>query len=129
MSTTEPQRDTQNPRYWLVQLRAVWRDDKLPQPIGRLALEAASGMEVQLQVESEQYAAKFSVEAPRIGPACDVALARLAEVVKAAGLPDWETVSFRVDEIPPPGGTSDAPKPASDIDYVVIDLEDVDAWR
>ena len=128
MSTTEPQSSRNNPRYWLVQLRAVWRDNKLPQPIGRLALEAASGMEVQLQVESEQYAAKFSVEAPRIGPACDVALARLAEVVKAAGLPEWETVSFRVDEIPPPG-TSASPKPASDIDYVVIDLEDVDAWR
>ncbi len=107
-------------RFWTANVRAVWRDDTLPDPIGAAAMATASAMEIQLQVDPETYSAQFIVSAFRIGLACELALARLTEVIDAAGLPDWESVSFHLDEVLPPQ-TGDHPDPAAEIDVRMID--------
>jgi hypothetical protein len=107
-----------------VRLRAVWRDDALPQPIGDSARRGASALDVDLCVEPEQYTATFVVSAPRVGPACEAALVLIDQVIETTGLPLWQAVSFHLDEVAPPEGGQGWTN-AGDTDHATIDLEDV----
>lgn len=124
LSSMEPESEGQQPRFWRVRLKAVWRDEILPEPIGEQARAVASQMDVHLCIEPEQYSTDFVVTAPRIGRACDQALALVDRMIEAAGLPVWQAVSFHVDEIPPPDGSEESFAPGG-FEADAIDLESV----
>ncbi len=111
-------------RYWHVRLRAVWRDEALPEPITDNARSAASALEVDLCVEPEQYTATFVVCADRVGPACEAALLLIDRVIEATSLPVWQAVSFHLDEVPPPDA-GDQGWNSGDIDAATISLDEL----
>lgn len=84
---------------WHVRLTVVWRDEQLPVPIGDESRAVASDMGVRLSTRPGSCVAHFAVSSPALKIAVEEALAFWGTVVERASLPNWEIVSFSIDQI------------------------------
>lgn len=84
---------------WQARVAVVWRDEELPVPIGDDSRSIAGAAGVRLATRPSSCVAHFLVDAETLGEAIPRALTKWASVVEEASLPNWEIVSFALDQV------------------------------
>ncbi len=96
LSHTDPRVDDAP---WHVRIAVVWRDEQLPVPIGENARAVAAAAGVSLTTRPGSCIAHYAINAASLGEAIPRALTKWSTVVEEAALPNWETVSFSLDQV------------------------------
>ena len=84
---------------WQARIAVLWRDEQLPVPIGEASRSIAVAAGVRLSTRPGSCVAYFDIAAETLGEAIPRALGKWASVVDEASLPNWEIVSFSLDQV------------------------------